>query len=321
MRHAPAADHLSSGMPNVDLNLLVALDVLLAEGSVTGAARRLGLSPSAMSRTLARLRDLTGDPLLVQAGRTLVPTAYAEGLSARVHALVNDAQAVLRPAANRLDLGTLRRTFTLRAGEGFVELLGAPLMAAIAKAAAHVRIRFAPKLDRDALPLREGLIDLEIGVLGTSAPEVRTQLLFRDRYVGIARIGHPLLGRRPVSLEDYAACTHVAVSRQGEFHGPVDKAMGEMGLKRDVPLTVPAYTDAMRISRYSEMVTVVPHSCLGNVFARDNAAAMGLAPFELPVETRAFNVSAIWHPRLDTDPAHRWLRRTIVTLCRSAYPP
>ncbi|MBN9273678.1 MAG: LysR family transcriptional regulator, partial [Mesorhizobium sp.] len=180
-------------MQSVDLNLLVALDVLLSERSVTKAARRLGLSPSAMSRTLARLRLATGDPLLVQAGRVLVPTPYAEALAGQVHALARDAQAALRPPATRLDLASLDRTFTIRAGEGFVELLAAPLMAVIATIAPHVRLRFVLKPDKDAQPLREGLIDLEIGVIGTSAPEVRTQLLFRDRHVGVARNGHPLL--------------------------------------------------------------------------------------------------------------------------------
>jgi DNA-binding transcriptional LysR family regulator len=181
-------------------NLLVALDALLSEGSVTGAARRLGLSSSAMSRTLARLRSATGDPLLVRAGRGLVPTPRAAELRDRVHSLTRDAQAVLRPAAaTDLDIGSLDLTFTIRANEGFIELFAAPLVAAITKAAPRVRLRFAPKPDKDARPLREGLIDLEIGVLGESAPEARTRLLFRDGFVGVARTGHSLLTGRKIT--------------------------------------------------------------------------------------------------------------------------
>src|SRR5436190_16793542 len=101
-------------MDLVDLNLLLALNALLAEGGVTGAARRLGLSPSAMSRTLARLRSATGDPLLVRAGRGLVPTPYAVELREHVHTLSRDALAVLRPRAGRLDIAALERTFTIR---------------------------------------------------------------------------------------------------------------------------------------------------------------------------------------------------------------
>lgn len=307
-------------MQNADLNLLIALDVLLAERSVTRAARRLGLSPSAMSRTLARLRRTTGDPLLVQAGRALVPTPHAEELSGRVHALAHDAQAVLRPATNRLDLVSLDRTFTIRAGEGFVELLSAPLAAAVREAAPHVRLRFVPKPDKDAAPLREGLVDLEIGVLGTSAPEMRTQLLFRDRFVGVARTGHPLLAAGGVTPERYAACSHVVASRRGEFLEPVDIALQELRLKRTVSLVVPAYPDAMRVARCSDLVALVPRSCLGNTLAADHAATLGLESFELPLQTPEFIISAIWHPRQDADPAHRWLRNWVLTICKNAYP-
>ena len=107
-------------MSAVDLNLLTALDALLAEGSVAGAARRLGLSASAMSRTLTRLRAATGDPLLVRAGRDLVPTPYAEELRDRVRQTATDALAVLRPATAMPDLSGLERTFTIRANDGFV---------------------------------------------------------------------------------------------------------------------------------------------------------------------------------------------------------
>lgn len=312
-------------MPDIDLNLLVPLDALLAERSVTKAARRLGLSPSAMSRTLARLRRATGDPLLVQAGRALVATPRAEELGRRVHALVRDAEAVLRPSGAMPDPASLHRTFTLRAGESFVELLAAPLMAAIAGAAPRVRLRFVPKPDKDALPLRDGPIDLEIGVPGTSAPEMRTRLLFRDRLVGVARSGHPLLTsgatqRHNVTPERYAACHHVVASRRGEFRETVDDELDRLGLKRTVLLTVPTYPDAMRVACGSDLVALTPHSCLGHALMTDRAAVPGLACFEPPVPLPGLAISAIWHPRLDADPAQRWLRDTVATVCRTAYP-
>lgn len=306
-------------MQSVDLNLLVALDALLAERSVTAAARRLGLSPSAMSRTLARLRSATGDQLLVQAGRALVPTPYAEELGGRVPALAREAQAVLRPATGRLDLASLERAFTLRAGEGFVDLLSAPLVAAVIQAAPRVRLRFAPKPDKGAQPLRDGLIDLEIGVVGTTAPEMRTQLLFRDRFVGVCRVGHPLLAGEGVTPERYAASNHVVASRRGEASGPVDEALEQLGLKRTVVLVVPAYTNALQVAHHSDLVALVPQSCLGKTWMRDRAADAGLQGFELPVRTPEIAISALWHPRMDDDPAHRWLRQTVTTVCRRAH--
>src|SRR5271170_1034547 len=183
---------LASPMPEADLNLLTALDALLAEGSVAGAARTLGLSASAMSRTLARLRAVTGDKLLVRAGRGLVPTPHAAALRDRVRDLAQEVRAVLRPAITGLDFSTLQRTFTLRANDGFVEAFAARLVAAATVAAPGVRLRFAPKPDKDVRPLREGQVDVEIGVLGVTGPEVRIQALFTDHFVGVVRQGHKL---------------------------------------------------------------------------------------------------------------------------------
>ena len=143
-------------MENIDLNLVTALDALLSESSVTGAARRLGLSTSAMSRTLTRLRAVTGDQLLVRAGRRLVPTPHATALRDRVHAVASDARAVLRPATADVDLATLTATFTIRAAASSMEMLSGPVVAALADVAPHVRIRFVPKLDRDPQALRDG---------------------------------------------------------------------------------------------------------------------------------------------------------------------
>src|SRR5712672_2525647 len=152
-------------MATPDLNLLVTLDVLLAEGSVARAAQRLRLSPSAMSRALARLRETTGDPLLVRAGRGLVPTPRALELRERVSQLVQDGETVLRPA-EKLNLKQLVRTFTLRTSEGFVENFGPDLIARVGEEAPGVRLRFVQKPNKDSTPLRDGTVDLETGVVG-----------------------------------------------------------------------------------------------------------------------------------------------------------
>lgn len=175
-----------------DLNLLVTLDVLLTEGSVARAAQRLRLNPSAMSRALARLRETTGDPLLVRAGRGLVPTPRAIELRERVGQLVQDAEAVLRPA-EQLNLERLVRTFTLQTSEGFVENFGPGFIARVGEEAPGVRLRFVDKPNKDRAPLRDGSVDLETGVVGkATGPEVRAQALFWSRFVGVVRRGHAL---------------------------------------------------------------------------------------------------------------------------------
>ena len=179
-------------MPGPDFNLLVILDVLLTEGSVAGAAKRLHLSPSAMSRALARLRQTTGDPLLVRAGRGLVPTPRAIELRERVGQLVQDAEAALSPAGT-LDIKGLVQTFTLRTSDGFVENFGPDLVSRVSTDDPGVRLRFAQKVDKDSTPLRNGTVDFETAVVEDSTgPELRAQALFRDRFIGVVRTGHAL---------------------------------------------------------------------------------------------------------------------------------
>jgi DNA-binding transcriptional LysR family regulator len=294
-------------MSTPDLGLLVPLGVLLAEGSVARAASRLQLSPSAMSRTLARLREATGDPLLVRAGRGLVPTPRALALRERVRELVREGEAVLRPA-ERLDLERLVRTFTLRAREGFVETFGPVLVARAAEEAPGVTLRFLQKPDKDSAPLRDGTVDLEVGVVGkATGPELRTRTLFRDRLVGVVRRGHRL-SRGKVTPSRYAAGSHVQVSRRGLTRGPIDAALGALGLERRIVTIVGSFQAAVALARGSDLIASVPERHTGDLRA-------GMHAFALPVATRELPVSMLWHPRLDADPAHRWLRACVRDAC------
>lgn len=293
-----------------DLNLLVTLDALLAEGSVARAAERLRLSPSAMSRALARLRETTGDPLLVRAGRGLVPTPRAIELRERARQLVEDAEAVLRPAG-KLNLKRLVRTFTLRTREGFVENFGPALIARVGKEAPGVRLCFVQKTDKDSTPLRDGAVDLETGVVGQGAsPELRAQALFRDRFIGVVRVGHPL-SEGEITPAGYAAGRHVAVSRRSESQGPVDVALNEAssdGLQRQIVTVVSGFSAALALARASDLIATVPERHTGNLRADMHSFAL---PFAMPEIT----VSLLWHPRLHADLAHRWLRGCVRDVC------
>lgn len=294
-------------MSRPDLNLLVTLDVLLAEGSVARAARRLRLSPSAMSRALARLRETTGDPLLVRAGRGLVPTPRALELRGRVSGVVQESEAILRPQET-VDLKRLVRTFTLRCSDGFVEAFGPALLARTAREAPGVRLRFIPKLDKDTALLRDGAVDLETGVVGRDAsPELRTQGLFRDRFVGVVRKRHAL-ARGKVTPARYAAGAHILVSRSGADKGSVDEALVAQGLAREVVAVVGGFAAALALARATDLIATVPE--------RHTAALRsGLHCFALPVPVGEIMVSVIWHPRQDADPAHRWLRGAVRAVC------
>lgn len=294
-------------MSRPDFNLLVTLDVLLAEGNVTHAAKRLRLSSSAMSRALARLRETTGDPLLVRAGRGLVPTPRALELRERVRQLVQDGEAVLRPA-EKLNFKQIARIFTLRTSEGFVENFGPDLIARVGKEAPGVRLRFVQKPNKDSAPLRDGTVDLETGVVEkTTAPELRVQALFRDRYIGVVRKGHPL-SKGKITPSRYAAGRHICVSREGLDRGPIDEALQPLGLEREIVTIVGGFSTALGLARASDLIATVPERHTGNLRA-------GMHTFPLPVSMPEFTVSMLWHPRLDADQAHRWLRGHVREIC------
>jgi DNA-binding transcriptional LysR family regulator len=294
-------------MSTPDLNLLVTLDVLLAEGSVARAAKRLRLSPSAMSRALARLRETTGDPLLVRAGRGLVPTPRALELRERVAQLVQDAEAVLRPT-QLLDLEQLNRTFTLRSSEGFVENFGPALLARIGAQAPGVRLCFMQKPDKDSTSLRDGVVDLETGVVGLEAsPELCTQALFRDRFIGVVRQGHPL-SQGEITAVRYATGEHIYVSRRGHDRGPIDEALQSLGLARRVTTMVAGFSTALALARATDLIVSVPERHTASLRA-------DMYSFALPLALPAFTVAMLWHPRMDADPAHRWLRACLREVC------
>jgi len=297
-------------MSKPDFNLLITLDVLLAEGSVARAAQRLRLSPSAMSRALARLRETTGDPLLVRAGRGLVPTPRALELRDQVSRLVEEGEAVLRPA-DKLNLKQLVRTFTLRTSEGFAENFGSELITRVGKEAPGVCLHFVQKPNKDSAPLRDGTIDLETGVVEkTTGPELCTQALFRDRFIGVVRTGHPL-SKGKITPSRYATGKHICISRQGLERGPIDDALKLLGLEREMVTIVGGFSTALALARASDLIATVPERHTGILRA-------GMHCFPLPVSTPEFTISLLWHPRMDADQAHRWLRGHVRDICATA---
>ncbi|SEQ92894.1 transcriptional regulator, LysR family [Pseudomonas sp. NFACC02] len=305
-------------MSDLDLNLLLALDMLLAECSVTRAAQRLGLSSSAMSRTLTRLRAVTGDPLLVRAGRGLVPTPRAMEMRDQVHGLTRDAKAILRPQVSDVDMASVKGTFTVRASPSFMEWLSGPVVMAVTQLAPHLCLRFEARPQKDAQPLREGTVELDIGLPGTSAPEIRTRFLFRDTYVGVVRAGHPILASQKVTVQSFAAFSHVLALQEGDGIELLTRELESSGLERRITVIVPGYPDAMRIACRSELIAVVPRSCLGS--ERLGGSTSELISFDLPAPLPRFHISAMWHPRMDSDPVHRCLRNCIISVCQEAFP-
>lgn len=288
----------------LDLNLLVALDVLLEEQSVQGAAHRLHLSEPAMSRTLGRIRKALGDPVLVRAGRKMVPTPRALAVRAEVSAVVERARALFAPGRDT-DLGTVSRTLTIIGHDYFPALYGAQLLARAAAEAPGIRVRFLAESHVDTPHLRQGTADLEIGVVDTTAPEVHVEKLREDRMVGVVRAGHPLL-EGELTPERFAAdADHLIVSRRGKMHGPADARLAELGLKRRVVATVGTFPASLFVVRDTDLVGMI------NLWSVPIAHTLGLVTFDIPLQLPGLEVGLAWHPRHDADPAHAWLRATM----------
>jgi DNA-binding transcriptional LysR family regulator len=144
----------------------------------------------------------------------------------------------------------------------------------------------------------------------TTSPELRAQALFRDRLVGAVRGGHPL-AKVKVTAARYAAGQHVTVSRPSLERGPIDDALSALGLKRDSAIVVGGFSSALALARASDLIATVPERHTGNL-------RTGMHSFRLPVSTPKFTVSMLWHPRLDADPVHRWLRSCVRGACASS---
>ncbi|MET9350659.1 LysR family transcriptional regulator [Streptomyces termitum] len=286
----------------LDLNLLSALDALLEEGSVAGAAARLHVTAPAMSRSLGRIRRTTGDQILVRTGRTMTPTPYAIAVREQVHELLQQVQGVLAPS-RALDLGTLERTFTLRWHDSLVALCGPALLSAVREEAPGVRLRFLAEASVDTPGLRRGEVDLEANATRPSAPDIRAENVGETRLVIVMRQGHPLTRGRAVTAERYAAAEHVTVSRRGNLRDAVDEALARLGLTRRVVAAAPTEAAALEFARGSDLLVCVPE-------ATTHAAVteLGLTALPLPLALPPAPIYLSWHQRYDTDQAHTWLR-------------
>ncbi len=292
---------------DLDWNLLNALDVLLAEGSVTAAAERLHLSIPATSRTLGRIRQAFGDPILVRAGRGLVPTPRALAIRQRLHQLVEEAHALVL-SGHDVDLTSLQQTFTIRANDALISALTARLVTLVHAAAPGVTLRFVAEGAEDLAPLREGLVDLDVGVIADLGPEVRIQPLSEERLVGLVAAGHRLASGR-ITIRRIAAVAHISVSRRGRTHGALDAVLDQHGLEREVVAVVPTFTAAAHIINSSQLTGLIPAS-----YAAQVATITGAHVYDIPAELPVLPISQAWHVRHDLDPAHQWLRSQIATV-------
>jgi DNA-binding transcriptional LysR family regulator len=302
---------------DLDLNLLVALDALLSERHVTRAARRLGVRQPAMSRTLARLRVIFGDPLLVRAASGLARTPRGEEISSVAHDLVGRARGLFHPSEKRFDPSTSRRRFTV-AGNEYAALVVLPRLAAhLARAAPGVRLVLPSAAPRDVLvQLDEGTIDLAVAPGGASPEALLRRALLEDRYVCAVGPRCRLPAPQRLDAARFAALRHVLVSPRGLDRvrfaseealataggSAVDEALARQGHRRNIVVATPHLAVAVRMITEGDLVAVMPERA---------ARALGgprLRLVELPFDIPKLKIAQLWHPRADREAGARWLR-------------
>ena len=289
-------------MDYIDLNLIEALDALLAENSVTKAAARLHTSAPAMSRALARLRRALDDPLLVRAGRDLVPTPRALELRAEVHAVATRARALFAPPTTA-DPRTAVRMFDLQVTDMLSTTFIPSLIDDLRVQAPGISLRLRPENLEDTPALREGLLDLEIGSIRPGDPEIHSETLVTETLIGVVRPDHPLAKKKTVTPQRFAEADHIVVSRRGRAHGPIDEQLADLGLHRRVAAVVPTFASALFMVRETDVVCVAP-ARLG----RPMLDTLGLRTFPIPLALPSVTIGMAWHPRNHHDRTHQLLR-------------
>jgi DNA-binding transcriptional LysR family regulator len=299
-------DHIN--LARVDLNLLVALDALLAERSVTKAAARIGIGQSAMSHNLARLRELFGDELMTRGARGMQPTPRALALADPVRiALAQIETLVSREEA--FDPATASRIFRIGLPDSVEVLVGPALLAFVCAHAPGIRFRFYAAEGQGLLDeLDADRLDLGIGVGAFAGGQVhhKRRVLATDTYLVMFNAKKVPI-KLPISLEDYVRLPHVLTSlRRGE-RGVVDEALEKLGLTRKIALVTPRFVAVPFLVAGAAVITTM-HARLARYFADELGLSLSPPPVELPQLT----TSLLWHASYDKDPAHIWLRETIV---------
>jgi DNA-binding transcriptional LysR family regulator len=301
------AHEWGSDMPEqLDLNLLRVFDALMETGSVAEAAVRLHLSAPATSRALGRLRRMMNDPILVRAGRGLVPTPFAQRSARTVKALVEAADG-LRAGPSGFDPAAWQRTFSIRLNDALTPVLAPRLTHRVAGEAPGVRLQFVRQDSKDPEPLRDGSIDLDVGVADPPPPDVHTSTLFTAHFVAVVAAGSELGRAGHLTVDDICRHPNISASRRGLAQGPLDDALARIGRTRHVAAVVPSYAVGALMVLEGDLICLVPYTTAAHLIER----GVPLRAHEVPLELPTADVELRWHRRVDNDPASRWLRERL----------
>lgn len=299
-------------LAGIDLNLLVALDALLLERSVTRAAQRIGMTQSSLSHVLRRLRTLLDDPLFIKTPRGMQPTALAAELGPPLRGALGAIEEALRTRP-RFDAKSSSRAFTLASSDYGILLLLPRLMARLQRLAPGISLAVRPATDKSAEELCAGELDLLLGAVPPQPADILARRLLSDRFVCLLRADHPLapaLDRDgKLSLDQYVALPHLLISPMGRGATWVDPVLERLGLRRRIALRVPQYLAAPHIVAETDLILTIAARV-----ARALRGALPLREVPPPVPIPGFSISAYWHAHRQDDAGHRFLREQLFAI-------
>lgn len=303
---------IAMNLLSFDLNLLRVLNALLAEHSTTRAGIRIGLSQSAVSAALGRLRHSLGDPLFVREGQRLVPTDFARSLERPLARILDDLQETLA-GAEAFDPQQADLSFKVSGSDFFATLLMPRLAALFARKAPNMRIQQVDQISESYVgPLEDASIDLALIPRTTFPSWIAHQPLFRSHFVVVARKGHPhpVLARTPpggtMPLDLFCELSHVLFSPEGKIAAMGDAALHEIGHSRRVAMTLPVFSGVANAVAHSNLIALLPHQ-----YANHVADTLKLNKFRAPISLPEPELCMVWHERSTTNAAHRWLRQQV----------
>ena len=294
-------------LSSVDLNLLVAFDILIREQNLSHAAEKLDLTQPAMSKRLARLRSLFGDELLTRTNKGMKPTARALELVEPIRVALKQIQVTIDGCSEfKPELSS--RTFRIATTDLVVITLIPKLMQLMEKRSPDIRL-IIQNINRRHLvnALETGETDLAITALPDAPPHIKRQNLFTEKYVCLVSKKHPTI-RAKLTLKDYLESSHILVTYTVDLHGKVDRFLSAKSLKRKVVLSLPYHLAVPFIVAQTHLITTIAEGiALANKWE-------GLQIFPLPINTIEYQEQILWHCRDDSDPAHLWLREIIMEI-------
>lgn len=309
----------TNDLSQLNVNLLVALDLLLQEQGVSAAAARAGVTPSAMSHSLRALRELLNDPLLIRTHGGMTPSPLALELAGPLHKVLAELANVIRLEAH-FDPATARRSYVICAPDFISTLLAVQLAELLDNEAPGVDVEVRPlarvgdaMLLRQAAQLEEGSVDLVVGALLPQTPGLVREELYQEKFVCVVREGHPSVDEQ-LAVEQFAAIPQVLITiTDDRSPSSVDVALAELGLTRMVRVRTRYFMMAPQLVAHSDLLLTCPRQLA--LFA---AETLPLRILESPFELYTYSEYQAWHRRFDRDPSHVWFRDLVRRAARRA---